>query len=59
MRGVFDEVIKLGANVKTSVNFLMGDITAYLKEEKISINESKLTPEELEEYRKKYNSLKK
>ena len=29
----FDEVIKLGANVKTSVNFIMGEIAAYLKDE--------------------------
>lgn len=45
----FDEVIKLGANVKTSVNFLMGEIAAYLKEEKLGINETKLTPENLVE----------
>lgn len=45
----FDEVIKLGANVKTSVNFLMGEISAYLKEEKIGISETKLTPENLVE----------
>lgn len=45
----FDETIKLGANVKTSVNFLMGEIAAYLKEEKLGINETKLTPENLVE----------
>ena len=45
----FDEVIKLGANVKTSINFLMGEIAAYLKEEKIGISESKLTPQNLVE----------
>lgn len=45
----FDEVIKLGANVKTSVNFLMGEIAAYLKEEKLGISESKLTPGNLVE----------
>lgn len=45
----FDEVLKLGANPKIAVNFLMGEIAAYLKEEKISINESKLTPENLVE----------
>lgn len=44
-----DEVIKLGANVKTSVNFLMGEIAAHLKEEKLGISESKLTPENLVE----------
>lgn len=45
----FDEVIKLGANVKTSVNFLMGEISAHLKDEKVGINETKLTPQNLVE----------
>lgn len=45
----FDKVIELGANIKISANFLMGEIAAYLKEEKISINETKLTPENLVE----------
>ena len=45
----FDEIIKLGANVKISVNFLMGEIAAYLKEEKISITDTKLNPENLVE----------
>lgn len=44
-----DKIIELGANLKTSVNFLMGEIAAYLKEEKLSINETKLTPENLVE----------
>lgn len=42
-----DEVIKLGANLKASVNFLTGEIAAYLKEEKSGINETKLKPENL------------
>ena len=41
----YDEVIKGNVNPKTASNFLTGEIAAYLKEEKISINESKLTPE--------------
>lgn len=45
----FDEVIKLGANLKISANFLMGEISAYLKEEKLGINETKLKPENLVE----------
>jgi len=45
----FDEVLKLGGNPKIAVNFLMGEITAYLKEQKISINDTKLTPENLVE----------
>ncbi|MBR2526432.1 Asp-tRNA(Asn)/Glu-tRNA(Gln) amidotransferase subunit GatB [bacterium] len=45
----FDEVLKLGANPKIAVNFLMGEISAYLKEEKLSINDTKLSPENLVE----------
>ena len=45
----FDKIIELGANVKTSVNFLMGEIAAYLKDEKLGINDTKLTPENLVE----------
>lgn len=45
----FDKIIKLGANLKMSANFLMGEIAAYLKEEKLGINETKLTPENLVE----------
>lgn len=45
----FDEFIKLGANVKTGINFLMGEVAAHLKEEKLGINETKLTPQKLVE----------
>ncbi len=45
----FDEVLKLGANPKIAVNFLMGEIAAYLKEQKVALNDSKLTPENLVE----------
>lgn len=45
----FDKVLELGANPKISINFLMGEIAAYLKEEKLGINETKLTPENLSE----------
>lgn len=45
----FDDVLKLGANAKTAVNFLMGEIAAYLKEEKLNLGETKLTPENLAE----------
>jgi aspartyl-tRNA(Asn)/glutamyl-tRNA(Gln) amidotransferase subunit B len=43
----FDQVIDKVSNIKTAVNYLMGDITAYLKENKINITETKLTPERL------------
>lgn len=45
----FDEIIKLGASPKISVNFLMGEIAAYLKEEKLGICDTKLTPKNLVE----------
>ena len=45
----FDRVIELGTNVKAAANWLMGDITAYTKETKLSITETKLTPETLVE----------
>ena len=35
----YDEALKLGVNPKVASNFLMGEVAAYLKEEKISINE--------------------
>ena len=45
----FDKVLELGANPKTAVNFIMGEIAAYLKEAKVEISETKLTPENLAE----------
>ena len=45
----FDEVLKLGATPKIAVNFIMGEIAAYLKEEHLEISETKLTPENLAE----------
>lgn len=45
----FDKVLELGANPKTAVNFIMGEIAAFLKEDHIEITETKLTPENLAE----------
>ncbi len=45
----FDRALELGANPKTAVNFMMGEIAAYLKENKVEITETKLTPENLAE----------
>ncbi len=45
----FDKVLELGANPKTAVNFLTGEIAAYLKENHTEINDTKLTPENLAE----------
>lgn len=39
----FDEALKAGVNPKVASNFLSGEIAAYLKEEKVSINETKLS----------------
>ncbi|KAA8548893.1 hypothetical protein F0562_000577 [Nyssa sinensis] len=45
----FDATIAKGADVKLAANWIMGDIAAYMKNEKLSINEIKLTPPELAE----------
>ena len=45
----FDKVLELGATPKIAVNFIMGEIAAYLKEEHIEISDTKLTPENLTE----------
>jgi len=45
----FDKVLALGATPKIAVNFIMGEIAAYLKEDHIEITDTKLTPENLAE----------
>ena len=45
----FDNVIETGTNIKTALNWLMGDVTAYLKDKKLIVSETKLTPENLAE----------
>ena len=45
----FDKVLELGASPKIAVNFIMGEIAAYLKEDHIEITDTKLTPENLAE----------
>lgn len=45
----FDKAIAMGADVRITNNFLMKEVTAFLKEEKININETKLTPESMTE----------
>ncbi|HSA06695.1 MAG TPA: Asp-tRNA(Asn)/Glu-tRNA(Gln) amidotransferase subunit GatB [Candidatus Gastranaerophilales bacterium] len=45
----FDDALKLTNNAKSAANWLMGDITAYLKENKLNLNDIKLTPESLVE----------
>ena len=45
----FDKVLELGGNAKIAVNFMMGEIAAYLKENHIEITDTKLTPENLAE----------
>ena len=43
----FDKVIDSGATPKIAVNFIMGEIAAYLKEEHLEISDTNLTPENL------------
>ncbi|KAM1720904.1 hypothetical protein ACFX12_022503 [Malus domestica] len=45
----FDTTITKGADVKLATNWIMGDIAAYMKNEKLTINEIKLSPQELAE----------
>ncbi|XP_011029735.1 PREDICTED: glutamyl-tRNA(Gln) amidotransferase subunit B, chloroplastic/mitochondrial [Populus euphratica] len=45
----FDATIAEGADVKLATNWIMGDIAAYMKNEKVSINDIKLVPRELAE----------
>ena len=45
----FDKVLELGGNAKIAVNFMMGEIAAYLKENHIEITDTKLIPENLVE----------
>lgn len=44
-----DKTIELKTNAKIAVNWLMGDITAYLNENKTTIDKTELTPESLAE----------
>ena len=46
----FEAVLQLGADAKQSCNWLMGDIFGYLKANKLSIKESKVTPSILAEF---------
>ncbi|OMP03149.1 Aspartyl/glutamyl-tRNA amidotransferase subunit B-related protein [Corchorus capsularis] len=45
----FDATISSGADIKSSANWIMGDIAAYMKNEKVSINDIKLSAQELAE----------
>lgn len=49
MAEFFDAAIAKGAEVKLAANWIMGDIAAFMKNEKLSIDEIKLTPHELAE----------
>lgn len=43
----YDKLIKLNTNPKSAANWLMGDVTYFLKENKLNLNETKLTPDKL------------
>jgi aspartyl-tRNA(Asn)/glutamyl-tRNA(Gln) amidotransferase subunit B len=45
----FETAIAQGANIKQSVNWIMGDIAAYLNNQKLTINQIALTAENLAE----------
>ena len=45
----FDKAVELGADPKIANNFLMKEVTAFLKEEKLTIDQTKMTPESFAE----------
>ncbi|XP_073287987.1 glutamyl-tRNA(Gln) amidotransferase subunit B, chloroplastic/mitochondrial-like [Primulina huaijiensis] len=45
----FDATIGTGADIKLAANWIMGDVAAYMNNEKLSISYIKLTPRELAE----------
>ncbi|GJN04676.1 hypothetical protein PR202_ga22241 [Eleusine coracana subsp. coracana] len=45
----FDSTLEHGSDAKLAANWIMGDIAAYLKNEKLTIDEIKLSPLELSE----------
>ncbi len=45
----YDKVVNLGADPKIANNFLMKEIAAYMKEEKVLLEDTKLTPENFSE----------
>ncbi|KAK7854216.1 glutamyl-trna(gln) amidotransferase subunit b [Quercus suber] len=46
---IFVATIAKGSDVKLAANWIMSDIAAYMKNEKLTINEMKLIPQELAE----------
>lgn len=49
MSDFFDATVEQGADPKQVSNWLMGDVSAYLNEEQVEIDETNLTPEALAE----------
>ena len=45
----YDKAVNMGADPKTANNFLMKEIAAYLKEEKLLLEQTKLTPDSFTE----------
>mgnify|MGYP001558500698 CR=1 FL=1 len=49
MVSFFEETVKLKSNPKIVTNWIMGDITSFLNDEKLELTQTKLTPELLHE----------
>lgn len=47
MSDFFNEMIAKGADAKQAANWLMGEVSAYLNEKKLELNQTKLTPQNL------------
>ncbi|MDH6363182.1 aspartyl-tRNA(Asn)/glutamyl-tRNA(Gln) amidotransferase subunit B [Enterococcus sp. PF1-24] len=49
MSDFFEDTLKAGADAKQASNWLMGEVSAYLNSEKLALEETKLTPQNLAE----------
>ncbi|MCH4097822.1 MAG: hypothetical protein LKF08_01575 [Pediococcus pentosaceus] len=47
MSDFFEATVAQGADPKLTANYLMGDVNAYLNDQKVDLQETKLTPEHL------------
>jgi len=47
MSDFFDATVKNGADAKMTANYLMGDVNAYLNDQQVDLQDTKLTPENL------------
>lgn len=54
MAALFDDAVEAGADPQTVANWLMGEVTAYLRRESVELGDSSLTGEYLQELERLY-----